>query len=204
MKTFRQFIAEKKFSDLGSYKKDKWLSIPIDAFEPGSDLNKELYDLIDRSYAYVGGHLNYKSPDDLPLGKDPDDPKVIVWQGIDFDSDPEPDVIKTYKKTPFGKKSVLGATDGSVDSKVKYVSKMIDDLSSPGNYVEVSDAIMHILIRNKIPAVQNQKDVEQILNKKVTWIGPHPEGKYPGYEGFYKRKIGGEEHMKILLGNPNL
>jgi hypothetical protein len=44
-----------------------------------------------------------------------------------------------------------------------------------------------------------------MLGKQVEWIGRHPEDHYaerygPEYEGFYTRNIGGDPHMKILLG----
>ena len=44
--------------------------------------------------------------------------------------------------------------------------------------------------------------MERIIGKPVKWIGEHPEGKYPGYKGFYERSLGGAQHVKILLGTP--
>jgi hypothetical protein len=200
MKTFKQFIHEKKFSDLKP-KKGEWLQIPNNEFDP--ELSAELFDLIDKSYSYVGGHANYRKPEDIPLGKDKDDPGTIVWYGLDFDEDPEADVVNISKKTKFGLKSVGGATDGSKESKTQYVKNLVDKLNTPGNYAEVSDAIMHILLtRYGVESIDNQEDVEKILNKKVKWVGKHPIGNYPGHEGFYIRSIGGEEHMKIMLGKP--
>ena len=56
---------------------------------------------------------------------------------------------------------------------------------------------------HNVPFVNNQEDVEKVLGKTVEWTGPHPEGKYPGYDGWYIRKIGGEHaDMKILVGRP--
>ena len=202
MKTFKQFILEKTFSDLNP-KKGDWLQIPNNEFDP--ELSAELFDLIDKSYSYVGGHVNYRKPEDIPLGKDKDDPGTIVWYGLDFDEDPEADVVNISKKTKFGLKSVGGATDGSKESKSQYVKNLVDKLDTPGNYAEVSDAIMHILLtRYGVESIDNQEDVEKILGKKVKWVGKHPIGNYPGHEGFYIRTIGGEEHMKIMLGKPLL
>lgn len=82
---------------------------------------------------------------------------------------------------------------------------MVDRLNTPGNYAEVSGAIMHILISKfGVESIDSQEDVEKVLGKAVSWVGENPNGKYPGYTGFYNRVIGGTEHMKILLGKPNL
>lgn len=202
MKTFKSFISEKTFADLKPTK-NTWITIPNDVFDP--ELSTELFDLIDKSYSYVGGHANYKTAADVPFGKDENNPGSITWYGLDFDEDPEVDVINISKRTAFGLKSVLGATDGSKEAKNAYILNMVDKLNRPGNYVEVSDAIMHILIsKYGVESIDNQQDVEKILGKKITWVGENPNGKYPGYNGFYKRSIGGTEHMKILLGKPNL
>lgn len=202
MLSFRNYIKEAKFSDLNP-KKGEWKNIPINFFGKDSEINKELFDLIDKSYQYVGGHANYKSPEDLPAGIDGKD--VIIWYGVDIDDDPEPDAASASKKTPYGEKSVLGASDGSIEGKTQYVLRTMEKLNTQGNYAEMSGAIAHIMIsRHNVPFVDNQEDVEKILGKKVEWIGAHPEGKYPKHPGWYKRKIGGEEHMKILLGKPNL
>ncbi len=202
MKSFKSFVTEKKFADLKPTK-GKWTNIPNSEFDP--ELSAQLYDLIDKSYSYVGGHANYRTANDLPLGKDKDDSSTISWYALDFDDDPEADVLNVTKKTKFGDKSVLGATDGSKEAKHEYVMNMVKKLNQPGNYAEVSDAIMHILLtRYGVPTVDNKEDVEKILGKKVEWIGPNPDNKYPGHNGFYARQLGGTRHIKIMLGKPNL
>jgi hypothetical protein len=202
MKSFKTFITEKTFADLKPTK-GAWLEIPNDEFD--DELSVELFDLIDKSYGYVGGHVNYRSPIDLPLGKDRDDPGSIIWYGLDFDDDPQADVIELYKKTRFGSKGILGATDGSREAKLQYIKYMVSKLNTPGNYAEVSDAIMHILLTKfDVETVDKQEDVEKVLGKKVEWVGEHPTGRYPNHNGFYNRSIVGEKHMKILVGKPNL
>jgi len=42
-----------------------------------------------------------------------------------------------------------------------------------------------------------------VLGHEVVWLGEHPEGIYPGYDGWYSRRIGGSEETKILLGIPS-
>ncbi len=69
----------------------------------------------------------------------------------------------------------------------------------------MSGKAAHVMItRHDVPVVTSQADVEKVLGKKVKWIGPHPEEKYPEHPGWYIRSLGGEEHMKILLGKPNI
>ena len=55
----------------------------------------------------------------------------------------------------------------------------------------------------KVPFVSNPEDIKKLLpGKDINYIGEHPNGKYPGYDGWYERKLGGKKHMKIILGSP--
>jgi hypothetical protein len=38
--------------------------------------------------------------------------------------------------------------------------------------------------------------------KSIKWMGQHPEGKYPGKNGWYERTIGGKNVHKIMVGLP--
>ena len=183
--------------------KNKWVEIDNkDLQEPGSELNANLYDMIDKSYSKIGGHKNYNSPKDIPYGKDGDDTKVIWW-AIDTDQDPEADAVKWVRITPHGFKSLGGASDGGPEAKQAYLNISAEQLNTPGYYGEASDAIAHVLItRYKVPFVNDEKRVETVLGKKVEWVGENPNGKYPGYNGWYNRMLGGKIHMKIMLGTP--
>jgi hypothetical protein len=76
-----------------------------------------------------------------------------------------------------------------------------DELNKPGNIAEVSDALAHVLItRFNIPFVNDEEKVKNILKKDIEWVGENPNGKYPGFDGWYKRKIGNKEKMKIMVG----
>ena len=85
-----------------------------------------------------------------------------------------------------------------------YLDKTADLLFNDGYFAEMSDAIAHIMItRYDVPFVGDEEAVRAALGKDITWIGPHPEGKYPGFDGWYERKVGGKHlHMKIMLGKP--
>jgi hypothetical protein len=48
--------------------------------------------------------------------------------------------------------------------------------------------------------------VQKVLgpSKPIEWLGTHPDGKYPEYNGWYRRTIEGHEgELKIMLGNPS-
>lgn len=163
------------------------------------DLTDELFDMISKAYASIGGHVAYKKASDLPA-------KADSWSAVDIDSDPEPDVVNFYKNTKNGKKSVGSATDGTDLAKKFLLASKVRDLSKTGFYAEVSGAIAHILItRNNAPFVNNEEDVKKVLGKDIEWVGLNPNGKYPKHAGWYYRKLGdGKKHLKIMLGKPKI
>jgi hypothetical protein len=201
MRTFQQFLREFQFADLHP-KPGQWERIPTTVLqhaqhEPAPNIDTELFDLLDKSYAYIGGHVDFQRPSDIPANH-------TIWYGIDIDGDAHPEGVKFGKPTPFGTKWTGGATDGSPLAKQRYITDTVKLLNTPGNYCEMSDAIMHIMVtRYRVSCVQTQAQVEKILGKPVEWVGAHPSGKYPGYQGFYTRTLGGQPHLKILLGRPN-
>jgi hypothetical protein len=200
MKSFREFLQETSFADLHP-KTGTWEKIPVPVLQraqqqPPVNIDTELFNLLSTAYAYVGGHVDFKKPSDIPANH-------TIWYAIDVNGDDVPDAVKAAKNTPHGIKWTVGAADATPEAKQAYIQGTVDALRKPGNYCEMSDAIMHIMVtRYHIPCVQTQAQVERVLGKPVTWIGEHPFGKYPGYHGFYERELGGIKHMKILLGHP--
>lgn len=175
--------------------KSKWVELSQEDLRKDPKLVDDFVDMIASSYAKIGGHLEFRSPASF-FGGD-----VLIFDAIDFDADPEPDIVMISKRTPFGKKGVASATDGSRDAKQRFFAKKVDELGKPGMYGEVSDAMAHLLIkRGHVKYVASQEEVERVLGKKVEWVGEIPQ--YPGYDGWYRRKIAGEEHMKIMVGMP--
>jgi hypothetical protein len=62
-----------------------------------------------------------------------------------------------------------------------------------------------MITRYDVPSVKTKEEVEQFLGKTVKWVGNHPNKKYadrygPDHSGWYTRSIGGNAHLKILLG----
>ena len=198
---WRKFINEKSFKDYGA-KKGEWIDIPtgdLRSKDPeNTDISDELFDMISKSYAGIGGHIDFQSADDLPSNH-------TDWKAVDVDYDPEPDAVRIGKNSPAGLKMTGGASDGDKQGKKAYIDKTAEMLNTPGNWGEFSNAIAHVMItRYQSPYVDNEADVEKLLKgKDVEWLGAHPQGKYPGYDGWYRRQLGGKKHLKIMMGRPN-
>ena len=109
------------------------------------------------------------------------------------------------KGGPGGLKLTGTGTDGSAAAKKIMLNKINKMLRTKGNYGEVSDAIAHVLIKKyKIPYVNSEDKVRKLLPKKnLKWVGANPNGKYPDYVGWYERNLGGNNHLKIMVGNPS-
>ena len=204
MENWRSYLQEKKWSDY-EIPKGEWAKLSADdirkaALDKDGEITiaDELYALIDRAYAKIGGHFDFKSSSDVP-GKYSD------WLAVDLDDDPEPDVVRVSNKKGVGQKMAAAGHDGTKKAIDAYLAKTAELLKTDGFYGEMSKAIAHIMItRHNVPYVSSHEDVERVLGKKVEWVGQHPEGKYPDHSGWYERDIGGKHRdMKIMVGRPN-
>lgn len=193
-------LRERVFRDLHPTPK-RWVTVPTDDMvnaqgKPPVTIDTQLFDLIDRSYQDIGGHVDFQSPSDLPGNHS-------IWTAIDLDGNMEPDAVIFGKRTPYGTKWTGLATDGSREAKIAALDSHVKHLQTPGNYAEVSGAAGHIyMTRFHLPCIEKAKDVQRLLgpHRPITWIGSHPDGLYPTYRGFYTRNLGGRSHMKIMLG----
>ena len=165
--------------------KNKWVRLQGDDYK---EFAEELFDMIKKTYASIGGHPNYKSPADI----NPSD--ASYWEVMDVDDDPEPDVVSVAKLKPPGKKYVAGATDGEKPSKRAYIGSRIKLLKKSGHYVEASHRIADILASNGVPIVDDEEMVKKTLRKDINWLG----------DGYYERKIGGKTFKKRLFGTPKI
>ena len=202
LENWRKYLGEKVFADYSGGKKDTWIDLPASELAPDADnvdITDELYDMIQQSYAAIGGNVDIRSASDIPADYD-------HWIAVDVDADPDPDAVRAAKKKPAGMKMTLGASDGSSQGKDAYLNKTAELLSTQGYYGEMSDAAAHVMIKyHNAPFVGNEEDVKKVLGKEIEWVGAHPSGKYPNHTGWYLRRLGKESkpHMKILLGMPN-
>jgi len=162
------------------------------------DLKQTLFNLIQTAYAPIGGHLKFKSPDDI---KDPD---LKYWKMADIDDDPEIDVVYFGKKTPFGIKHTGIGHDGEKANIKNLLIKKSAELKKSGNYVEVSGGAFDSFVgRGNVPIIDDEATIRKVLGPKRSadsvFHGKHPKGKSPG-DGWYTRKIGGKEITKTLIG----
>lgn len=193
IKLFENFIKEGSGEILHT-NRNEWVKIdPKDHPE----LSGEFYDLITTAYKEIGGYMNIKEPKDVFA-----DQEWTYWKGVDLHGSPDLDLIIFGKETKYGIKYVGVGHDGSKDSKKMYLDNRGEDLKEKGFYAEVSGKLAAILINKyKVPYINDKETVEKVIGKKIEWIGEIDEPDRPG-DGWYKRTIRGENHMKILVGRP--
>ena len=185
-------------SGLIPHKKRKWTNLPTNILGKNNDVTKDIYDMIVKSYGPIGGYPDFKKPSDLPSDS-------TNWIAVDTDKEPDFDAVRFSKPGPGGQKMTGSATDGSDAAKKMLINKTAKMLETKGNYAEMSGAIAHIMITRKgVPYVADEESARKLLpGKDIEWVGKHPDGKYPGYDGWYYRMLGGKKHIKIMLGKPN-
>ena len=192
MKSFKRFVQEEI-----ALPNRKFVKIPTNVLGQNNDISKDIFGMIDKTYKNIGGYPDFKKSTDLPDNH-------TDWYAADVDKDPDAD-ITTFGKSKAGNFKLTGAaSDGSEPAKAFLVNKLGKLLKTSGNYAEASDALAHVMItRKKVPYVADTESIQKLLpGKSFTFIGEHPDGKYPGYNGWYTRNIAGKELLKIILGNP--
>ena len=192
MKSFKRFVQEEI-----TLPNRKFVKIPTNVLGQNNDITKDIFGMIDKTYKNIGGYPDFKRSTDLPDNH-------TDWYAADVDKDPDAD-ITTFGKSKAGNFKLTGAaSDGSEPAKAFLVNKLGKLLKTSGNYAEASDALAHVMItRKKVPYVADTESIQKLLpGKSFTFIGEHPDGKYPGYNGWYTRNIAGKELLKIILGNP--
>lgn len=165
--------------------KGQWQPIPSSELK---DFEDEIFDLISRAYAPVGGHPNYNKAGDVTGAEGSSEYEVI-----DLDSDPDIDAVAVSKDKSAGKKFVATGHDGSSQAKSKVVNHKAELLKKPGHYIEVSGKLKDILAAKGVEPVSDEESVRKILQgKDIEWLG----------NGEYKRVIGGQLHTKMMMGKP--
>jgi hypothetical protein len=160
----------------------------VDEIEP------ELVNMVTKSYEKVGGNHKIRSSDDISTEYS----DLIV---ADVDDDPDIDVFVGGNQRN-GMKLGVTATDGSGEAK-SHLMALKKQLFTNGWWAEVSDAPAHITLNKLgIKPIEDEMKVRSLLgDRKITWFGAHPEGKFPGTMGWYERDIGGTPHAKIIVGD---
>jgi hypothetical protein len=176
----KQYLREESGFD-----KNVWITLTKDEQE---EFAEEIFDLISTAYAPIGGHSNYKSPDDVTGAEGESDYMVI-----DLDDDPEFDALKITQDKEAGNKSVGMGHDGSGPAKSAAVNITAIMLKEPGHYVEVSGKLKDILQSKGVPVVTDEETIRKALKGKQIEMNS---------DGTYSRYIGGSKHTKTMMGNP--
>tara|TARA_X000000950_G_C13788676_1_gene608392 strand:+ start:502 stop:1227 length:726 start_codon:yes stop_codon:yes gene_type:complete len=230
-KIIRSVLNEKKFSQLAQYAKNKEMQIYDDLMDSENDaLRDEVFDLIDRSYAYLDGNADIRTADDLANKSQNDYSTFLAW---DIDADPEPDVLRGMKPKAGKMKLTLSATDGTEVAGSYVVGDTASRLSDGQHYAEMSGRAATSQMKQATPAVTDEATVRALLpGKEITWFGVHPalyDGNDPvlmsvaadfkgdpgemiaatkakqygpegQYDGWYVRMLGGSPHAKLIFG----
>ena len=201
MSLLREYIQvilqEKKFADF-SQEKGEWIDVPSDEIakhRPETDVDDELFDLIDTAYKPIGGHIKIQSAHDLPN-------KYRYFNTTDVDADPAPDAVVFGQKKGMNLKLGGMGHDGG-KGKSESIRKMWELLKQPGTYAEVSGVPAVLAIRAGVPVITDEARVRALLKKDIMWVGKHPTKDHgPNTDGWYSRSIGGKDvHLKIMVGN---
>ena len=168
-----------------SIEKNVWLTLTD---EEKDEFAEEIFDLINTAYTPIGGHPNYKSPDDV-VGAEGEANYMV----IDLDDDDEIDAVKVDKNRAGGNKSVAMGHDNSPKAKSAAINITAIMLKEPGHYIEVSGKLKDILMSKGVPVVTDKDTIERVMKGKNIEMND---------DGTYSRYIGGEKHTKTLMGNP--
>ena len=146
------------------------------------DYKQDIFDIINSSYAYIGGHIEFQKPDDI-VNSD-----LNFWIGADIDEDPEVDTIIGGKTTNYGTKLTASAQDGTKNAKVSVMKKMGELLATKGFYGETN---VDLAKKRGSKWVTDEKIIRRVVGKPDIVMNE---------DGSYTRKIGGEPHTKVLVG----
>ena len=186
--------------------KGQWVSLT-----PGDDrrsqIQQELFDIMQLTYASIGGHFKVTKPADLE--------RYNFWVVQDLDGDDDPDVAIFGKPDVGGVKMGAAANDGSPAAASAYKDKSSalragESAAGVSNWWgEVSGKPAYAMLKRGAPAVTDEQQARTLLaGDDIVWHGKHPDPNAPSLfksmNGWYTRKIGSHSSTKIILGSPNL
>jgi len=151
------------------------VEIDAETIKQDSSIADELFNLIDMSYRNIGGHVDFKSAQDIINAFA--NKEINLIKAVDVDEYPDPDALVIYKQKEDGNKAVASAAKVGVDkAKNSLLTHTQETLNKPSNYGEVSDAMAKVLLSIGVPVVDNEAKVRSILGKKeIIWYGQHPD-----------------------------
>lgn len=192
------------FAKVSGGVKNQWIN--IDSSNIDKEIAEELFDLIAKTYGYAGGYTGISSADDLLQAIKSD--QIALIKAIDVDEVLDADAFNAYKLRPSGRKFTISASKPK--TKMAFAD-IISNLNVPGYYAEASGKSALLLLKNRIPVIENESTVRCILQKPIEWHGEYPNistlpsnvAKIFGkYKGWYDRELGGQIITKIIVGIP--
>ncbi len=212
----------KGLKDLPGYAKNKEMQIYDDLLDGENEvLRNDVFDLIDRSYAYIGGNADIRTAFDLANPQKNDYVEFLAW---DIDDDPEADVVRGMKPKGGKTKLTLSANDGTRAAVDYGIDDTIVRLKDGNHYAEMSGKSATVQMKANTPAVTDEQKARGMLpGKKIEWFGSHPYfsgderfqdrgseieaiksrqygGKSQKYDGWYVRLLGDKAHAKMIFG----
>lgn len=181
----------------------KWVLLK-DSDPRKSQIHDDVFDLIQSTYADIGGHFNIKNSSDVYRNN--------YWLVQDTDSDNKIDVA-ILAKDETGTKITTSANDGSEKAVKAYKQKSVtlrsgETIDGVGNWWgEVSGKPAYALLSRGAPAIEDESHVRKVLvNDEIVWYGAHPDENAPDlfkqYNGWYGKKFGDHMSVKIIVGKP--
>ena len=153
---------------------------------------QEMHDMLRKAYSRpdIGGYGGYESGSKKESEAIHDDISHSVIKAVKRDG--KLSAINLYKKK-HGLKSIAVATDGTDRGKSDWKETKIEDNERKRAWGEVSGATEHIQTKIGTPKIPSSR-AKELLDKDVKPV--------PGDDYRYVRKIGDQEHEKIIMGHP--
>lgn len=123
------------------------------------------------------------------------------WNVIDWDQDPDVDSCVFYRRNRGGENwrgyKIQGlGHDGTRTSKDKAINKIQQLLSKPGVWIESSDAMRHVLKKLNIPAVTDERLLQQLFND--------PNLKMIDNDTYVRVLSNGQKVQETVFGSPKV
>ena len=156
---------------------------------------KEVYDMVEQSYAYIGGLAGCKNYNDFVKQYVEDvEGDNLIWKLVRRSN--KITAIKIYATKRGGRKGVVMATDGTEQGK-KDVAKILEEdykLKERNAWNEVSGKALGAALKNRALPLPNYAIYELMPDKDPKMFRMRDDG------FFYDRLIKGEWHTKICVG----
>ena len=184
---------------------DEW--VLLQPGDPRREMVKDdLYDMVQTTYADIGGHFKIQSAGDLE--------RYNYWVVKDIDDEPDADVAIMGKPDVGGVKMGAAANDGTPAAAAEYKNKSTElrrggSVDGVGNWWgEVSGKPAYAMIKRGAPAVEDEGTARMLMaGDDFEWHGEHPDPKadamFKSVKGWYTKKFGNYKSTKIILGSPS-